>query len=851
METENRGTAENLKEIIQRQREVLSALEAEQQAIENSDLAIENAGLKAALEKSRQDREQVHLQATGLAEENANLKQALYEQIYNEKTRIIDTTKQKLDVYFQSKIDGEINRLTALENSVKSRIDKIRETLTQNHIAAEDELYANLDELTDMLDRKVTEARANTVLPAGAFSQEEYETLEALKKEQITDEQIRAIAKKNNLERFVGLNVLNTVGVFLLIVGAITLARFTYVQLTDLLKGIMLFALGGLLLAVGEVLSRKAANVFSLGLSAGGIGILYAALATSYFGLHILDMYPAILVCALITAGAFVLSSRYRSQTIAAFALIGGYLPMFSIGADAIVTYGAMLYFIALHLLALLISLSRKWRISSFIGLFLNIISSFAICISFYGEEDLFRRIVVILYIIFAFFVYTAIPVISTYRSKSTFRKSDIVLLAINTVFSSLIMYGAFFLFHLEDYHGLLAVAFAAVYLFLGRVIEKLFAGEEGSTRALFYLTGLAFVILIIPLQFGRAWLSLGWLAEGVLLAVYGVLHNEKVFRQAGFSISLLCLGAFLLFDCTWMSHYMFVYKYSAITLGSVVLLGAYMYKKRMSGQFVKIYKYAAMVNVWLYTMYLILSKLRQTFYVLFGWQTTVHMAYLLSAAAIGATFFFAYTFSRIRLLSDSGTKLLSLVLYGTGILAQLFLNAVMTPVDAGYLRADTPAWGITVLGTAVLFLLGILSVFALRDLVKMIVTERKLGVEWYPIIISGYFVVLLTQNLIAQYHLSFSNAAISILYVLIALAWIIYGFTRRYSFIRKFGLGLAILSVIKLFIIDLAGLTQGFQILSYFALGITLIAISFVYQYFNKRLELREEASADGKKDS
>jgi uncharacterized membrane protein len=92
---------------------------------------------------------------------------------------------------------------------------------------------------------------------------------------------------------------------------------------------------------------------------------------------------------------------------------------------------------------------------------------------------------------------------------------------------------------------------------------------------------------------------------------------------------------------------------------------------------------------------------------------------------------------------------------------------------------------------------------------------------------------------LIAQYNLEFSNAIISIIYVVTALAWIIFGFARKYAFIRRFGLGLSILAVIKLFIIDLSGLNEGYRIFSYFALGITLVAISFVYQYFNKRLEM------------
>ena len=268
-----------------------------------------------------------------------------------------------------------------------------------------------------------------------------------------------------------------------------------------------------------------------------------------------------------------------------------------------------------------------------------------------------------------------------------------------------------------------------------------------------------------------------------------------------------------------------------------------------MAGSFVKIYKYFAMANVWMYTMYLILGRLWDTLSRYYGRPAIYQIDYLVDAAAVVATFSLSYAFTRIRLLYDAGTKVLSMALYVIGILALAFMNAKMTPVASAYLRTDTPAFGVAVIGTAILAVLGILSVLALHEFVKMIMTEWKLKIEWYPLIISGYFVIILTQNLIVQYHLSFSSAVISMIYVFAALAWILFGFARRYSFIRKFGLGLAILSVVKLFIIDLAGLTQGFRIVSYFILGMTLIAISFVYQYFNKRLELQEEESFDVEK--
>ncbi|MDR2712587.1 MAG: DUF2339 domain-containing protein, partial [Clostridiales bacterium] len=814
--------------------------------------ALENAGLKAELEKLRQDHEKASSNARDLALENAGLKNALYEQIYNEKVKIINSTGQKLDIYFRSNIDGELNKLTALENNVRVRIKNIRETLSRHNIDTKDDIYPRLEELSAMLDHKVTEARAEAARITGAFSQDELLELEALKKEQISDEQIREVSKKNNLERFVGLNLLNIIGIFLLVIGAITAASYTYTRLPDLLKGIMIFVLGGAMLAFGEILNRKKANVFSLGLSAGGIAILYVALATSFFGLHILTVYPALALCVLITAGAFVLSGRYNSQTIAAFALIGGYLPIITINAAHDLIYGAMIYLIALNLLALLISFSKKWRLSSFIGLFLNIIGTAYICWNLNSGGSFGGKAVVILYVIFAFLVYTAIPVISTYHTKTKFRKSDVVLLAINTFFSSLIMYGVFYSFGFENYNGFLAIILAAVYLLLGRFVEKGFAGAERHTSALFYLTGLAFVVLVVPIQFGRAWLSLGWLAEGVLLAAYGILQSEKSFKQAGFVISLLCLWAFLQIDClAYAGKSIFVWKYSAITLGSLVILAAYMYKKMMSGGFAKVYKYFVLANFWYYAIYII-GRLGGR---LPAGINGYNIDYLFSAVSVVATFFIAYAICRIKLLHDSGTKILSFMLYIIGIIWLAVINTTNSPVDPVFLKGPGISLGITLIGTGILLVLGLLSVLSLRDLMKTIVAGRKVGIEWYPLILSGYFIVILTQNLITQFDLAFSSAVISVIYVLAALAWIIFGFLRRYAFIRRFGLILAVLAVAKLFLIDLYNLTQGYRILAYFALGLTLIAISFVYQYFSKRLELgtviKKEAIADGEKDN
>jgi uncharacterized membrane protein len=404
-------------------------------------------------------------------------------------------------------------------------------------------------------------------------------------------------------------------------------------------------------------------------------------------------------------------------------------------------------------------------------------------------------------------------------------------------------MYVVFYVFDLDNYVGLLAVAFASFYLLLGRFIEKKFSSDEPHIRALFYLTALAFVVLIIPMQFGRVWLSLGWLAEGVLLAVYGIVRNEKSFKRAGYVICLLCLGAFFIFDFVFW-NYLFVWKYLAITLGSLFILGAHMYKKMMSGTFITVYKIIALANAWVFVIYII-WKQENALAAMFPGENIFRIAYLLSAASITAAFFIAYAVSRIKLLASFETKVLSIVLYCIGIIWLFVNNGINTPVAPHFLRTATPNPGITIIGTLILAALCFLSLLAMRDMMKIIVTQRNKGIEWLPLVVSLYFVIVLTQNLIAQYSLKFSSFIISVIYVLASLAWIIYGFTRRFAFIRRFGLVLAIFAVVKLFLVDLSNLTQGYLIVSYFALGITLIAISFVYQYFSKRLELKEDFSS------
>ena len=855
-----------LKTIVAKQKDLLDELESEAAALAEHDLKKENDALKAALETLQAQYAVAETNLKELADQNAQLKNSLYEHIYSEKLAIMNITEARLNIFFRSNIEGEINRLTAFEREVRNRIGNMANLLTRHNVDTADEIYKRLDELSYLLDQKVSEARAQLAQAGGVFSENEKAEFEALKNEQITEREIIDSAKKNNFEAFIGLNLINKIGILLIIIGVIAASQFAFTRMPDSVKSIMMFSLGGVMLLAGEFINRKKANVFSLGITAGGVGVLYVATVTSAvvlkLNLFTATMYPALAAIIGITAVAFFLSLRYNSQTVAVFALIGGYLPIFRVSGSLTLMYYAILYFVILNLFALLIAMNKKWTVTSFFGLFLNMAATLYIIVSINAE--LFPwdapavafglpHIATLGYLFFAFVIYTLIPVFGTYFKKLSFKTHDVVLLAINIVYTSVFMVSLFYRYDLEKYLGLLALGFAAVYLLIGLFIHKKFEKEKAA-RALFYLTGFVFVVLFVPFQLDRIWFSLGWLLEGVVLTTYGILMNKKVFRTCGFVINALCVGSFLLFDVLmgyadeWartLGYDLFTYKYSLITLGSFIILGAFIYKKMLSGTFQKVYKYIATANLWFFAIYLSYKILNDVLYARLE-DLSFSSFYLASALAIALTFIIAHIAPRIRLLADNGMTAISMAMHAIGIIWLFILNSSIFVYESyryswdSYEKVIAPQ-STRVIGTLILIAICLMSIAALMDFTKTLVMKRHLAVEWFPIVVSTYAVLALTQNLIINYDVAFTNIAFSIIYVLTALAWIVFGFVKRYKVIRLFGLGLALFSVAKLFVIDLNALTQGYRIISFFALGISLIAISFIYQYFNKRLEMKE----------
>lgn len=860
--------------IEQNQRNLLRETQTLLEEYESSDLIHENEKLRRETEEDRRELNELRLESAKLNKQNAELRISLTEQILDEKLNILRLSQSKIDTYFAGENLQRRNRLRQFEEKTRERIHKMTTALRKLNEKDQEEFQIKLEELSlhleTSLDRQrrwQEEAERQTLDPIS----DEYGRL---KSEGVDEATVQRRIRQNRIEMKIGLNWINKLAILLILIAVGTAFSSAYVSLfNDYMRGSAFFLLGALMLGGGEWLYRRGRQTFALGLLGGGTAVLYGSIFYSYFLLGIIGMFPALLLSVLVTLTTVLLSLRYESRTICSLGLVGGYLPLLSYGlANGLsgpAVYAAMGYLLLLNVLLLLVSLHKRWTVVSYISFMLN---TPAMLLLVWLADS---RWIGAGYAFLTFLMYLGTTLSYPIRFKQKLEESNVVLLGINTFVSCGIMYALLESTGAIEFRGLLALLFGLMYIGLGRVAERL-VPEEKNTRLLFHITALVFAILIVPFQLGGEWTALGWLAEACVLSVYGSRVGSKMLERSGWGVMLLCILAFVLVDLPLSGFDVltgnnnsgaFMVKYTLITLGTLGLALFYAWegynagRKRAAGkteeasgsegrssrryslnerQLLLVFRYAALLNVWFYSLY-------EVFYVYDLLRVAGDSHYLfykwLLAAAITALL--SLGISRLALIRDRVTETYSLIQYGVSCLIGIALMLTMPVLSAQSSQngaADYAALAILLAVNAAIFWSG-------SRRLRIVVRRYPESGEWYPVGVAAYALVMLTALLGVQLHVSSFGMAYSLAYLLAALACIVYGFRRRYIYIRRLGIALTLLCTAKLLVFDLGLNSMNSRIIAYFAAGLILLGISYMYQRVSNRLE--EEAAGKEKKDA
>ena len=471
-------------------------------------------------------------------------------------------------------------------------------------------------------------------------------------------------------ENWVGINLLNRIGALLIIIGAIATAAFEGFH--PVLRTSILFAFATAVLVLGEVVNRKKPTTFSIGVSATGMALIYVAIAASYFGLQTLNMYAALIACVLATALGVFLATRYKAQVIGIFALVGGYLPIFALNPENYpVLIGLVTYFVLLSLFSLILALTRKWSVMNFIGLGLTVIS--VVYLGLIMQADALTSVI---YACFAFLIYSALPLISVYRTKEKFGDIDFWLIVTNTFISSIVIFLIAGRLNIQNLHAFLCLGFAAVYA--GAAVLLKYKFDHKNMQTIFTLISIAFCVLFVPFFFNYRWFSVMWLMQGVTLASYGVLRKHKIFEFSGLSILGFSAIALLHNSSHLVTLSQFTFDYTFFTAGALAVFGCYLAKGRHGVGYEQAFKIIAFTNLWLYAMHLwfYFTPLDFLLNPLGGGKLngSFHNSFTNSGGAL-ITFALAFLYAKVKLWTGNGTKVLANVLHFAGIITLAYVS--------------------------------------------------------------------------------------------------------------------------------------------------------------------------------
>ncbi|WP_103864342.1 DUF2339 domain-containing protein [Aquimarina sp. I32.4] len=351
--------------------------------------------------------------------------------------------------------------------------------------------------------------------------------------------------KKSNLEKFIGENLINKIGIGIIVIGVAIGAKYTIENdLIGPLTRIILGYLVGLgLLGVGMKLKKKYEN-FSAVLVSGAMAIMYfiTFLAYSLYGL--IPQSMTFILMLLFTAFTVFAAIQYNRQVIAHIGLVGAYAVPFllSDGSGRVVILFS--YMAIINVGILIIALKKYWKslyFSSFIFTWIIFISWYA---AKYDIETHFTLGFV--FLILFFLTFYLIFLGYKLRKKEKFGILDVILQLSN----SFIFYGIGFAM-LSDHEygkellGLFTLANAVVHFAVSVILHKL----KLADRNLFYFaTGmvLIFITIAFPVQLDGNWVTLLWAGEAALLFWIGRTKKVPIYEVLSYPLWALAFFSIL-----------------------------------------------------------------------------------------------------------------------------------------------------------------------------------------------------------------------------------------------------------------------------------------------------------------
>jgi uncharacterized membrane protein len=656
---------------------------------------------------------------------------------------------------------------------------------------------------------------------------------------------------KEEWEALIGGKLLNRVGALALIIGVGFFLKYAFENnwITETFRVLIGAVIGACALIVATRAEKKGFAVFAQGLVGAGLAILYLSVYASFNFYHLLPQLPAFLLMAVVTILAFTQAFRYDSLAVSLLGWLGGFLTPFLLSTGENNQIGLFTYLFLLDAGVILV-LQRKqaWSVLEPLTIAGTSILYFSWFAEYYDSTFLVSTV------IFAglfWLLFHGLDLFLIFRSTEQNHSRRRMLGWMNCV---LAFFALSFPPFRSDEKALTAVlvAFALLYTLSALAVLRWKRAEQ-SSAVHFFLAATIILAMALLNEFERFAIPIAWALESVAVVILARRLQSHLLGLTGevllvmaFLTLLVTRGA-ILYDPVTLYSPILNGRFLAFALLLAATAGVAMLLKQMgrpAGS--EIFHYG-----WILILLLIVSvEINDIFRALAvdapeivadaaGFQRTLTFAGAWIVLGLAFLALAGRILLRPFLLSGSFLVLIALVLAGMRGIAfvpkELFVPivnvrfAALLFVGAGGLLAasllkplrDKNSWAgefRLALQIVVAVLGALLITGEIRDTFER--TIMKTLQEY-----SGSDELDRLENL---KQLSLSGGWLLYSIILMGI-----GLWQRNRAVRILAIALFGCTILKIFIYDLSFLETLYRFVSFLALGVILLTVSYLYQRY------------------
>ena len=650
-----------------------------------------------------------------------------------------------------------------------------------------------------------------------------------------------------DLEKFIGENLINKVGILILVLGISYFVKYSIDKgwINEPARvGIGILS-GTLVMAIAHRL-RKQYAAFSSVFVAGAIAIFYFTIGIAFHSYHLLSQTVAFALMVVITAFSSLVSLSYDRKELAVLSLIGGFAVPFMVSNGQGNYVVLFTYITILDLGILALAYHKKWRI-------VNILSYIFTVILFAGwlSQDIYEAnphyLGALCFDFIFYLIFVLTNIIHNLRTKTVFSTTELTILASNTF----LFYGAGMVI-LNQYHpefkGLFTIGLGLLNLVYAWILYKKFNLDK-NTVYLFIGMTLTFVTLAIPIQFKGNYITLFWSAEAVMLMWLGQKAKITGYRFGSVIVTVLMLISLMM---DWQQNYFsesdFAILFNKICITgifSVICLAAIYYLLKDEEE--EYTQFGITFDPKMYGKYIGITAVAVTY--IFGFlevdfQAKNHISGVSSAASVLVLYHLLFTailfFALCRTKTVFNYQFATVLgIVNIGLFAFWFSNYPFYENSDYLAGAVSQRLAFTLhyisLGIVLYFAIGTYKIHKENAVFEFFNTSAIL---W----IGSFIIVYLASTELMVHGLVFSTnqelaysqiikTGFPILWGVLAFTFLIIGIKRENKTVRIIALTLLGFTIVKLFLFDIKNASETGKIIAFILLGVLILIISFVYQ--------------------